>query len=36
MELVKFIGVIAVVLLFTKHFTPIQSTKDQLVEWIRV
>ena len=34
MELVEFIGVIAVVLLFTKHFQPIQPTKDKLVEWL--
>lgn len=34
MELVQFIGVIAVVLLFTKHFQPIQPTKDRVVEWL--
>ena len=34
MELVQFIGVIAVVLLFTKHFQPIQPTKDKVVEWL--
>lgn len=34
MELVQFIGVIAVVLLFTKHFQPIQPTKDKLVAWL--
>ncbi len=34
MELVQFIGVIAVVLLFTKHFQPIQPIKDKLVGWL--
>ena len=34
MELIQFIGVIAVVLLFTKHFQPIQPAKDKLVEWL--
>ena len=34
MELVQFIGVIAVVLLFTRHFQPIQPAKDRLVEWL--
>lgn len=34
MELVEFIGVIAVVLLFTKHFQPIQPIKDKLVGWL--
>ena len=34
MELVQFIGVVAIVLLFTKHFEPIQATKDQLVAWL--
>lgn len=34
MELVQFIGVIAVVLLFTKHFQPIQPAKDKVVEWL--
>ncbi len=32
MELIEFIGVVAVVLLFTKHFQPIQPTKDKVVE----
>jgi len=34
MELVRFIGVIAIVLLFTKHFEPIQPAKDRVVEWL--
>ncbi len=34
MELVQFIGVIAVVLLFTRHFQPIQPAKDRVVEWL--
>ena len=34
MELVEFIGVVAVVLLFTKHFQPIQPTKDKVVAWL--
>ena len=34
MELVQFIGVIAVVLLFTEHFQPIQPTKDAIVDWL--
>jgi len=34
MELVQFIGVIAIVLLFTKHFQPIQPMKDKLVTWL--
>ncbi len=32
MELVEFFGVIAICLLFTKWFAPIQSTKDKIVE----
>ena len=34
MELVRFIGIIAVVLLFTKHFQPIQPVKDKVVDWL--
>jgi hypothetical protein len=34
MELVQFIGVIALVLLFTEHFQPIQPTKDAIVDWL--
>lgn len=34
MELVEFIGVVAIVLLFTKHFQPIQPTKNQIVDWL--
>lgn len=34
MELVEFFGVIAISLLFTKYFQPIQSIKDKLVEWL--
>jgi len=34
MELVEFFGVVAVALLFTKHFQPIQPTKDKVVAWL--
>ncbi len=34
MELVEFFGVIAIVLLFTKWFEPIQGPKDKVVEWL--
>tara|TARA_R110001632_G_scaffold14312_1_gene48368 strand:- start:715 stop:1017 length:303 start_codon:yes stop_codon:yes gene_type:complete len=34
MELVEFIGVVAIVLLFTKHFQPIQPIKNKVVEWL--
>jgi hypothetical protein len=34
MELVQFIGVIALVLLFTEHFQPIQPAKDKVVDWL--
>ena len=34
MELVQFIGVIAVVLLFTEHFQPIQPAKDKVVDFL--
>ena len=34
MELVEFFGVIAIVLLFTKYFEPIQPTKDKVVAWL--
>ena len=34
MELIEFFGVISLCLLFTKYFTPIQPTKDKLVEWL--
>jgi len=34
MELVEFFGVIAISLLFTKYFQPIQPAKDKVVEWL--
>ena len=34
MELVEFFGVIAIVLLFTKWFEPIQGPKNKVVEWL--
>ena len=34
MELVEFFGVIAIVLLFTKWFEPIQGPKDKVVAWL--
>ena len=34
MELVEFFGVIAIVLLFTKWFEPIQGPKNKVVAWL--
>ena len=34
MELLEFIGLVSLVLLFTKHFEPIQPTKDKVVAWL--
>ena len=34
MELVEFFGVIAIVLLFTKWFEPIQGPKNKVVTWL--